>query len=195
MSPKNTSATKLEDIKALFHRAEERVKRVEASDKDSGVVVPAINELRYAGYHILEAETAYDQGAREEDLQKAKRHCQRAVYDAVEVAALDRLDRFDMFDQDYRFISFGEIVSDYTQKKRYVDQVRHFISETPREEREAYYEKVQEYLDKLDTIVNELDDARPEINKIMRRWRIGIILSVLGLGVGIVALAVTIALA
>lgn len=188
MSPEGSDLNKFEDIKSLFHRAEDRIKRVESNDKDSGVVVPAINELRYAGFHLLEASTADNDEDCSEQLQRAKRHCQRAVYDAVEVAALDRLDRFDMFDQDYRLVSFGEIIPDYTDKKRYVREVREFINETSREEREQKYQQCEEYLDNLDSIVNQLDDARPDINKITRRWRIGIFLTSIGIFISLIAL-------
>ena len=70
------------DIKALYSDAEESIKRYERIGLDN--LVPAINELRYAGQHLLAAETAENKDERDKHLLRAERHCERARYDARE---------------------------------------------------------------------------------------------------------------
>ena len=48
-----------------------------------GYPVAAINELRYAGHHVLEASQADDEAEVEDHIASARNHCRRAVNDAV----------------------------------------------------------------------------------------------------------------
>ena len=50
----------------------------------SAVAVPANNELRYAGHHLLQALDGQEQVTKPEGLRKAKNHCERAMYDAAQ---------------------------------------------------------------------------------------------------------------
>jgi len=45
---------------------------------------PAINQLRYAGHHILKANLLDDDVARERNLVEAYKHCKRAYFDALD---------------------------------------------------------------------------------------------------------------
>ena len=76
------TSPRIADIRALYSDAEESIKRYERIGLDN--LVPAINELRYAGQHLLASATAKDEAERDKHLLRAERHCERARYDARE---------------------------------------------------------------------------------------------------------------
>ena len=69
-------------LKKLFDGAEKFAKEVELFQSD--LSIPAINELRYAGHHLLKAPAGEDKAAFQEEVLKAKGHCQRSMYEASE---------------------------------------------------------------------------------------------------------------
>ncbi len=80
------------DIRRLFADAEASIKRYERIGLDN--LVPAVNELRYAGQHVLMAETAEGEDERAKHLMRAERHCERARYDAKESTIVALLEGF-----------------------------------------------------------------------------------------------------
>ena len=79
------------EIKKLFADAESAIKLYERIGLDN--VVSAVNELRYAGEHILAAETAASPDDCETALLRAERHCVRAKYDAIESTIVTLLEQ------------------------------------------------------------------------------------------------------
>lgn len=55
-------------------------------------MIQAINQLRYAGHHILKAQTNKD--ATQTNLIEAFKHCKRAVYDALDFYAYTLNDKY-----------------------------------------------------------------------------------------------------
>ena len=78
---KRTEDSLIEEIQTLYLSAENKIKHLEVVSRE--MCVPSINELRYAGNHLLKALTSYSNDAKNEHLSKAKSHCKRAIYDAV----------------------------------------------------------------------------------------------------------------
>jgi hypothetical protein len=71
--------------------------------KISGIVVPAVNELRYAAKHISKIFQSVDSsGLNQEELDKAIRHCVRARYDALHAISLYLIRDFQQFAADYK---------------------------------------------------------------------------------------------
>jgi hypothetical protein len=68
---------RIEEVANAFSRAEEEIKKVE--DLAGEVAIPAINELRYAGYHVLQALSGNSSEDQDEQFRRAKRHCERAI--------------------------------------------------------------------------------------------------------------------
>ena len=79
----------------------------------SGADIASVNELRYAGNHLLQALTASDQGSVDDQLQRALRHCERALYDAYDGAVYYRLTQFKLFRKDYRKVVISDTIPDY----------------------------------------------------------------------------------
>lgn len=80
-----------QDVVVAFHKAEEVLKRYERLTLKP--LLPAINQLRYAGEH-LSLSIRLDGNFRIEALRKAKSHCDRAYYDAIECVIVEILEAF-----------------------------------------------------------------------------------------------------
>ena len=77
-----TSSRSSSSIRKLYEEAEEALKRYERISLAN--LAPALNELRYAGHHLLEADGAGNEADKSQQLTRAKAHCERARYDAKE---------------------------------------------------------------------------------------------------------------
>ena len=74
-----------ETVKRHYRRAERAIKRCDSLT--DAVPTPAINQLRYAGYHILVAISADKTGnvvKTSQELLEAEEHCKRAWLDAFD---------------------------------------------------------------------------------------------------------------
>lgn len=107
-----------EDFRKSFSKAEEDIKYAElsidslASAEDShcnpgvnprGIVVPSVNELRYAAKHLSDALAEEISGQQKaEHIDKAIRHCVRARLDALKATVYFLGQHFQRFSQDYR---------------------------------------------------------------------------------------------
>lgn len=88
-----------EALRAAYKKAEDAIH--ELGIEVDGADLAAVNELRYAGNHILRSLTTTDSSKRSEELDKAQRHCERAVYDAYDSAIYFHLSRFNQFRDRY----------------------------------------------------------------------------------------------
>lgn len=98
-------------IKNLYEEAENALKRYERISLSN--LAPALNELRYAGHHLLEADSAFDEADRDKHLIRAKAHCERAKFDAKEAT----------------IISLLECIADLRTMGISADEMRQFIPE------------------------------------------------------------------
>jgi len=90
----------LAEVRRLYAEAEFAIKRYERIALEDQIA--AVNELRYAGHHILEAENEEDEAKRQDHLTSARNHCLRAVQDAKDGAIVAQLEFFAQF-ADCRF--------------------------------------------------------------------------------------------
>ena len=74
----------LQAIRDAYKKAEDAIHALGLDGE--GVDTAAINELRYAGYHVLRAITTGDTERQTEELSRAQRHCERAFYEAYDGA-------------------------------------------------------------------------------------------------------------
>lgn len=79
MDSSDYDLAKIAEIKELFDGAEKFAKESELFH--SGPSTPAINQLRYAGQHLLKALVADSKDAFNEEALKSKGHCLRSGYD------------------------------------------------------------------------------------------------------------------
>jgi hypothetical protein len=179
-------------IKAAWDDAEDKLKRTEWVK--GTLTVPAVNELRYAGYHTLEALVANDPKGASENFRKAEKHCKRAAYDAVEAEFLFYAEKLRQFQDDYRTIPIDIPGTNYVEIKARANDTMDIVrkvrsSPESRESRDKYYETILPYCDQLGKDIRLLDAAREELNKkwklrpqteegTARRWSIGLVTGV-----------------
>ena len=137
---------------------------------DTSIDTSAINELRYAGRHVLNAIAAAAHGDREEEskqISRAKGHCERAIYDAYDGAIFFHLQAFDEFREDYRLIIITEVLPDYVETLHRMEEARRFLEEarSKEDDRATYYEQAGDHYAQIAETMAGLRTARVELNK------------------------------
>ena len=155
------------ELVRLFQQAEEKIKLVEKLSQE--LSIPAINELRYAGYHM----TQYLSGNAdaETELTKAQNHCKRAIYDAVEAGVTRQLELIKQFQDDFRLISLSEAIPGYKDIQKQIKGARDLIL-TPRDskqDRAEYYEQCSTHLENLRVAHDDLELYREDLLKRLKR--------------------------
>ncbi|MDA3898214.1 MAG: hypothetical protein PF482_18925 [Desulfobacteraceae bacterium] len=108
-------------IRELFAEAEKAIKYIE--DFGGELVVPAVNQLRYTGNHLVRYLSSLDG----DELRDAGKHAKRATYDAYEAAIVYHLLEYKKFCDDYRRIQISEVIPDYIKHKDKIEAARTFI--------------------------------------------------------------------
>ena len=117
--------------------------------------IPAHNELRYAGHHLLQA--INDDGTIADDGQilKAKNHCERAMYEAAEAGIISALDLMHIFRTDNKGVVVGEVVPGYSQMRKLARTAQDLLVKG-RSGRISAVQQVRSYMD----VFRALRDAR-----------------------------------
>src|SRR5215218_8252570 len=101
----------LADLRTEFDRAEEFCLEVQNFVDKAGI--PAINELRNVGHHLLRAMDNAGQITSQQELNAAVSHSRRACYEASEAGILTALQVIKKFKDDYATIEIGDVVPNY----------------------------------------------------------------------------------
>ena len=171
----------LREISKLFTEAERAIKYVE--DFDGVLTVPAINQLRYCGNHLVRYLTTVDP----DELRDALKHVKRATYDAYEATIIYQLLEYDKFKDDYRMVLISKVISDYTQIQEKIENARSFVRQNDQSKtRGDNYRNGKEHLDQIVCGVRLLNTSREELNKLITKERNVFLWKVLG-GLGVFA--------
>lgn len=181
----------LRDLCALWDEAEKHLKRAEQQLAE--LVLPAANQLRYAGYHVarsFEALESRNETEYKKNIAKATNHCKRAMYDASEALLEHFHARISRFRDDYAETYVGPIVPDYLEILARARQGRSLVLATASHDRDGFHEEALRCSDALQKDCDRLDIAREELNKVIRaerkksfRWIVGIGVAIaIGLG-------------
>lgn len=182
----------LATLRAEYDLADEFSRKVQAFVARAGV--PAINELRYAGYHLLEALTGDDEDASDQ-MAKSINHCKRACYEAGEAGLLVALDRIAIFKDDYKEVVISDVLGDWSEILSVADQVSTSLSDA-RQKGENRFDDYNGHIDSFHCLVaicSRLDHARDELNKKIRQQRTAYRQYVLATVIGLVGLIVAVA--
>ena len=173
----------LSEISELFALAEEKIKLIEHLGE--GLTFPSVNQLRYVAFHLLRADKAPDENLRKEELRKAKNHCERAIYDAVEPGIVHYLEEIRTFQNDYRMVEITNIIPNYLDISRKADESSGFILERIKDSisdrsnnQGDQYQEATSLFEGLKEAVKLLSYARPELNKKLRKYRLMFLVSV-----------------
>lgn len=132
-----------------------------------GIDTSAVNELRYAGRHVLNGLTAADPDERNREFRRAEDHCERALYEAYDSAIFFYFRSFDQFKEDYARISIVDTIPDFIDIEASMRKARKFLETARREEakRASYYKQAETQHHTVSAAWNRLDAARGELNK------------------------------
>lgn len=177
---------KISEISELFSLAEKKIKLIEHLGE--GLTFPAVNQLRYVAFHLLRADSATEVDIKKEEYRKAKNHCQRAIYDAVESGLIYYLEEFKIFQNDYKTIIISDVVTDYLEIRIFANEVSDFISVITKESigdhcnnRGDQYRKSTADFKRLKDYDTLLNNARPELNKKIQKSREKFLMSIAAL--------------
>lgn len=189
LAERPTIAQNLEEVAHLFAHAESLLKKAERVTSE--VPIPLINELRYAGSHLTRSMLEREEAKRVEDIQKAKNHCERAIFDAYEIMLIYYLDNFRHFAEQYATVSLNDLIPSYVTSKKYVREASDFVSKyTRKDERVQYCVHAKEHLEILKPLWESYDDAREEIVKIAKKERRSFLFAFFSMLVGLAGLLV-----
>jgi hypothetical protein len=196
------SQEEFDHFQERFNTAEQVIKRLE-DHTDEGLSLPAVNQLRYAAFHMFQLVGAPSDTKRQEQKQKLKNHIDRAIYDACEGLVLFYADQFRVFQDDYRLLVITDVVPGYLSMAKTVqlayDEVERFRAGKADA---AFPENMEQLADTLKTICDDISVARPELNKKLeslnkelesmqteyRRWRIAILMTAVSILLAVVGL-------
>lgn len=185
------------EIRRLYDQADSLAREV--GELRSEVQIPAINELRYAGHHALQAIT--DDGEVDiEVLAKAKSHCERAMYEAAEAGIMFCLDSIKDFGKTYSDLVISEVIADYPSRLARAQTALDLVVKG-RSERASVGEHVAAYMDEFRVvrdIMRVFDASRDDLNakraqqiRAHRQFAIRALLLLLGALVGAIGLVMT----
>jgi len=155
------------EIKGLFERAEKSLKQVELAT--GALDIPAVNELRYLGKHLLRALDSDDGDYQKKNLYSAKRHIERAIFDIYDYGIAFYLDKIRLFQNDYRLVVITtDIIPDYVYMQKEIQDIQDFVADMDRDDddsRGGYALQAGENYGKIRKHSRILEAARQELNK------------------------------
>jgi hypothetical protein len=177
----------LQEICDLFKEAEQAIKEVE--DTGGELIVPAVNQLRYTGNHLIRYLSDPSCAKAADELADAAKHCKRATYDAYEAAILHQLMEYQKFKDDYRTTLVSVVIPNYSELTQQIEQARAFArSNNKSKTRGDFYAAGRDHLKNIVDGVSKLNVNRDELNKQIKRDRRNFIFQVFGGIVGVCAI-------
>lgn len=174
----------LQRIMELFHEAEKAIKEVE--DSNGELTVPAVNQLRYAGNHLIRY---LSNPSNKDELRDAEKHCKRATYDAYESLMLYYMLQYEKFKNDYRMVQISAVIPDYSDIIASIDNARVFFRDNNESRtRGDYYRDGKKFLLEIKNHVKKLNANRDELNKKIKNARLNFIVSVFVVSAAIVTI-------
>lgn len=152
----------IDNIEKNFKDAESKIKSAELLDQT--ISIPSINELRYAGHHILRATQLKEEAGILEELDKANRHTKRSFYDAVEASILYKLQEIENFDKEYKLIPETiTVINNYNSKLSQVSNIVQEIEDINIDSRDEKYKIIEDHYKTIKEINNEFQMSIPTI--------------------------------
>ena len=153
------------------------------------IAIPANNQLRYAGHHLLLA--LGDDGALcdEDQLRRAIHHCQRAKFEAAESGIVSALDNIELFRYEYRRTVVTDIVPNYIEIKRIARDAGKLLEQSREpENKTGFHSELMKMFEKISEVADVLDNSREDVNKKVRTERRAFVIRAGGVLMGILSL-------
>ena len=152
---------RIKRLHQLYSDAEQRIKVVEFRAM-AKLPIGCVNELRYAGHHVLN----YLLENKESEWDEATVHCSRALYDACELEALYYLTSFKAFKLQFKDMAIAEVIAPYlTWQQVHTDTMEFVAKHTRTDGRGRFYQELLPYIEKLYEVQKLLPAARESLLK------------------------------
>lgn len=163
MPKQDLPQSKFVELRDKFEQAEKLTKEVEEFNDE--VVIPAINELRYAGYHLSIA-LVDDLDDPVGEIVKATNHCRRATYDAASAGISAAILFVETFVDEFSGVVISEVITDWPAKLARVHEIQDNIPEgrVKDVDKDRDYEKQAQSFRDIKGIYRELVAARDDLN-------------------------------
>lgn len=174
-STENDDPYRISDLRALYDTADKFAREV--AEFRSEIPIPAYNQLRYAGYHLLQALDDSGSISSNEQLRRAVSHCERAMYEAAEAGIISVLYSIDQFRKDYKDIVVKDVVDDYAsivvQARKAQDLLARGRSDqmSSSERASCYMETFRQLRDASEMLEASRDDLNAKLSEQVRDRR------------------------
>lgn len=161
--------TKIKALHELFDQADVLVKEVEDFIGEAGI--PALNEMRYAGYHLAHSILLQECKFCDDQITSAINHCKRACYEASEAGIVVALLQFDEFRTEYKNVVVSDIVTDWVQIQKDFQQSQSDVNSgraRGQNDRSVDYEARMDAFRKLKAHCDTANFARDDLNAKMQ---------------------------
>jgi hypothetical protein len=183
-----------EHLYKAFEKAKDRIKKITydiygPDNTEQTLAAPALNELRYVGFHIIRAISKFDRKEQEEELRRAIRHCERASYDIIEIGIAYQLGLFEGFREEFRQTPITATIKDWGHICESINRINAELCEINRfdEAGEEYLIVAEEKLQQLFSITANLPQYRTELDKVQNRRQIRKFFTFSGWAIAVVA--------
>lgn len=158
-------------VKLLFDAAEVCMKKDEGNHSE--VHIPVINELRYAGKHLLQALSTNNHLSAQKEYDRAAAHCMRAHCDAADATIISYGTSFRNFQEQYKNEPISLVWPQYLDACKKMDEafdtssaiIRRDDIDSPEDNRNKYFAIMDKLGDDSREIYRELWRVRDELNK------------------------------
>ncbi len=154
---------RFEEVQSLYDLAKQQINQLEIMGE--GLSIPAINELRYAGEHILKASTADTDEIKKDQLLRAEKHCWRAIHDGVELGSIIALKKLKEFQEDYKGLPVTEYIPEYQEILGLASRLQNLLAHGEKIEPQEYYHQVNQYLPELMDKLSVVERTRDILHK------------------------------
>lgn len=158
------------ELRELYNTAEADLKNV--GREQDALIVTGVNQCRYVGQHLLRALVSTDEVSIRSNLDAAKKHAQRAIYDINDSAIQFYIRRIDDFrDKHFPTVDFASIVPNYGSVVDALAKARRLVEMTSGaiEFREKYYNDVRNAVASLRRAHDILLEHKPDFTRAIKR--------------------------
>ena len=152
-------------LRAEYYKADGFCQEVQSFVDQAGI--PAVNELRNAGKHLIDALDNDGSIAHAHHIRLGIAHARRACYEAYEAGILSALEVLHKFQEDYATVTVGDVVPNYTETLRKAQKAQKAIEAG----RNPHFDRGQDHSVRmaafrdLRTCAETLTLAREDMNK------------------------------
>ena len=157
------------EINRLFTLAEKRIKQIEFNE---GLILPAVNELRYAGKHLINSLADSNIKSQENELRKAEKHCMRAIYDASEAGVLYSIRQYQDFRTRYKSLSLSNYYDDFDTMVETAEKAIDTIEKGPTDaHKDSHYNELYEMYSELSLVVKKFFRKQDDLNIALNQFK------------------------